>query len=570
MWRRTYLFFLLVRIYLALSPSYIHPDENFQGPEIIAGRYPGFLLRHLILSSGLVLNLSLRQSAYDLHKPLLRPIVLSRALISLPPPANVSHQHPGQIFGYTNLKTWEFTSPKPVRSLFPLWPVYGLPMQMLQCVWTETGKEAVAPRVIYYALRLLMFVLSFVLEDWAIHDLVQSPRERRVAVVLVASSYVTWTYQTHTFSNAVETLVVLWSVVMTQRILDHQHRSSVLSSALLGSLVAFGLFNRVTIPAFLLPSGLYLVPHFLRKPFSLLALSMTFILTSILAIAVDTYFYHPSSTESFFQILRSDPTITPLNSLLYNASTTNLSLHGLHPPYQHLIASLPLLLGPALLLCWYIRKPSLSMVSALSATVILSLIPHQEPRFLLPAVPLVLSSISVPRHGALRRSWFISWIIFNAMLGVLMGIYHQGGVVPAQLWLGEQQPYDSEIAQVFWWRTYSPPVWLLGGKELDTVDLMGSKAEEMMDRVLGAIDGHKGDGPRSIGLVAPRSSVDLDAWITKTKNRIVFEQMWITKSHLNLDDLDVEEDGVRGTFERVVGRRGLVIWKVSRHPEAHS
>ena len=95
-------------------------------------------------------------------------------------------------------------------------------MRMLQCVWTETGKEAVAPRVIYYALRLLMFVLSFVLEDWAIHDLVQSPRERRVAVVLVASSYVTWTYQTHTFSNAVETLVVLWSVVMTQRILDHQ------------------------------------------------------------------------------------------------------------------------------------------------------------------------------------------------------------------------------------------------------------------------------------------------------------------------------------------------------------
>ena len=150
-----------------------------------------------------------------------------------------------------------------------------------------------------------------------------------------------------------------------------------------------------------------------------------------------------------------------------------------------------------------------------------------------------------------------------------MGIYHQGGVVPAQLWLGEQQPHDSEIAQVFWWRTYSPPVWLLGGKELVTVDLMGSKVEEMMDRVLGAIDGHKGDGPRSIGLVAPRSSVDLDAWITKTKNKIVFEQMWITKSHLNLDDLDVEEDGVRGTFERVVGRRGLVIWKVSRHPEAH-
>jgi GPI mannosyltransferase 4 len=37
MWRRTYLLLLLVRIYFALSPSYLHPDENFQGPEIIAG-----------------------------------------------------------------------------------------------------------------------------------------------------------------------------------------------------------------------------------------------------------------------------------------------------------------------------------------------------------------------------------------------------------------------------------------------------------------------------------------------------------------------------------------------------
>lgn len=37
MWRRTYLLLLAVRFYFAISPSYIHPDENFQGPEVIAG-----------------------------------------------------------------------------------------------------------------------------------------------------------------------------------------------------------------------------------------------------------------------------------------------------------------------------------------------------------------------------------------------------------------------------------------------------------------------------------------------------------------------------------------------------
>lgn len=38
MWRRTYLFLLLLRVYFALSPSYLHPDENFQGPEVFAGK----------------------------------------------------------------------------------------------------------------------------------------------------------------------------------------------------------------------------------------------------------------------------------------------------------------------------------------------------------------------------------------------------------------------------------------------------------------------------------------------------------------------------------------------------
>lgn len=97
-------------------------------------------------------------------------------------------------------------------------------MTVLQWVWTETGKEQVAPEVIYYTLRVLMFLLSFVLEDWALHELFPSPKHRRLAVILVASSYVTWTYQTHTFSNSIETLIVAWTLVMIQRILNNKVR----------------------------------------------------------------------------------------------------------------------------------------------------------------------------------------------------------------------------------------------------------------------------------------------------------------------------------------------------------
>lgn len=97
-------------------------------------------------------------------------------------------------------------------------------MSLLNWFYNETGDGTPPPELVYYVLRGAMFVLSFVLEDWAVHELVSSPRLRRQAMVLVASSYVTWTYQTHTFSNSLETLLVAWGLVLIQRIIDNKVR----------------------------------------------------------------------------------------------------------------------------------------------------------------------------------------------------------------------------------------------------------------------------------------------------------------------------------------------------------
>ena len=134
-------------------------------------------------------------------------------------PRSTSLTRAGYLFPYPNHQTWEWTSDKPIRSVFPLWPVYGLPMTLLKWVWAQDEDDHVDPAVIYYTLRLVMLALSFVLEDWAVHELVRSPRHWQQAAILVASSYVTWTFQTHTFSNSVETLAVLWSLVVIERIL---------------------------------------------------------------------------------------------------------------------------------------------------------------------------------------------------------------------------------------------------------------------------------------------------------------------------------------------------------------
>lgn len=73
----------------------------------------------------------------------------------------------------------------------------------------------------------------------------------------------------------------------------------------------------------------------------------------------------------------------------------------------------------------------------------------------------------------------------------------------------------------------------------------------------------------SVGLVAPRSSIELDHWTaggntTGRGGELVFEQVWTYTAHVGLDDVDFPGEGVRGTLERVLGRRGLTVWRVRR------
>ncbi|CAI9635521.1 glycosyltransferase family 22 protein [Alternaria burnsii] len=510
MWRRVYFFLILVRIYFALSPSYLHPDENFQGPEVIAGR----------------------------------------------------------VFSYPVHETWEFTSENPIRSTFPLWLAYGWPMYILRWLWEGFGYD-VSPSVVYWTLRVLMLSLSVVMEDWAIHELVASPRARPVAVMLVASSYVTWTFQTHTFSNSLETLLVLWSLVLIQRITDDKKRSGILASSILGFMGVVGIFNRITFPAFLLLPATTLLPHFQRKPFSLVFLATFALFTAFLAICVDTAFYTPG--EFTFSKVFNGPVITPFNNFRYNSDSANLAQHGIHPRYQHFLVNLPQLLGPATPFLFFLRRAHISMilVSAISGVAFLSIFPHQEARFLLPAVPLILSSIRIPTPR-IRKSWIITWVVFNVAFGILMGVYHQGGIVPVQMNIAKT---NETVSHAFWWKTYSPPTWLLNGKneELQTVDLMGCPAETMIEKVKEALPPCRTRKPPkanrgAVYVVAPRSAHALIPYQSpNTSKEVSLQEVWSYRQHLNLDDMDFADDGVWNTINRVVGDRGLVVWRATRN-----
>jgi hypothetical protein len=93
-------FFVLavVRLHFALSPSYIHPDEHFQGPEVVVGPH-------------------------------------SR----LPSLDNADAPCVGWLFGWQTSVPWEFTNDNavhsPIRSILPIWIVYGLPIRIIKAVY---------------------------------------------------------------------------------------------------------------------------------------------------------------------------------------------------------------------------------------------------------------------------------------------------------------------------------------------------------------------------------------------------------------------------------------------------
>jgi GPI mannosyltransferase 4 len=317
------------------------------------------------------------------------------------------------------------------------------------------------------------------------------------------------------------------------------------------------------------------------------------------AIATDTAFYRGSeSTASFaalFSALMHSPVITPLNNLRYNSQTSNLAEHGLHPHYQHFLVNMPQLLGPAMILLinmgWPLTlakaKAMLSnsrLTCAATGTLILSLIPHQEPRFLLPCIPLLLSCVRLPQAAEWRRYFWISWIIFNAALGILMGVYHQGGIVPAQIaipHLVETRNTSISHVEVFWWKTYPPPTYLLGAPRINitSVPSMGMPQSELLQTLSDNIEEH-GTSCLLPSILKARKdfyiAAPLSAWRTgKPFNKkdlsfltdrpaLNLTHLATFPKHINLDDMDFGDDGVYNTLTRMVGRRGLGVWHVER------
>jgi phosphatidylinositol glycan class Z len=279
----------------------------------------------------------------------------------------------------------------------------------------------------------------------------------------------------------------------------------------LGSLLTFGFFTRFTFLFFFFPIGFELVRHqdaLLLEQYTkkqdkvdpaafggpsifkrlvtciqiLLQGFLAFLIWSSIMIFVDTWYFQ--DTNGFV--------ISPWNNLLYNLKHENVAQHGIHPRITHTFVNMPMLFGLTFLVTmwrfvhsiWY-QKTMSSSTQWLYACVLIplcliSVSPHQEPRFLLP--------LTVPLHLLLaRKRMSKSLQVLSTTINLLMlfffGFFHQAGIVPMLLsiqepspsfhrpWLGDPCQFNRSVASasffasstLVFYKTYMPPRFLLAG-----------------------------------------------------------------------------------------------------------
>jgi GPI mannosyltransferase 4 len=291
----------------------------------------------------------------------------------------------------------------------------------------------------------------------------------------------------------------------------------------------------------------------LWKP--LLWMTISFAVMSLLIVMIDTSYYNHKASQSPDDIFMSLSTtsqqhvsltlrrfvLTPLNAFRYNSQVSNLKEHGLHPRWTHCLVNMFILYGPLTLVAYIsmmLRSASWGSTSSSSSSsqqqqpatmtniinshglekqptfqhslndvsqavilfglAVLSVAPHQEPRFLLPLLtPLILVKSTTTLGGTSIWKYFITlWIMFNMTILSLFGVVHQAGVVHSLLGIGQSESItlvddQNQSLYIIYWRTYMPPTFLTrtGGSEntctqdIRVVDLNGSSLSTLLDTI---------------------------------------------------------------------------------------
>ncbi|CAG8433436.1 1778_t:CDS:10 [Diversispora eburnea] len=315
---------------------------------------------------------------------------------------------------------------------------------------------------------------SLIYLDYVSYTIADSyyPRNTLKSLLVFASSYTLLIYHTRSFSNTVESILLALCFIiyikgtipyipLKRKLGEPSVREEFLSNYafLLGFLLALGCFTRITFILYAFPIGLAFLHHIFistrvqqrnwtDKILEMMPACLGFVLTTILCVLADSLYFgsliitfdnNALIKEHIFILLNNPMRIL---EIAYNINSDNLAEHGIHPRYLHIL-NFVLLFGPLVLLTMkdlnasftYMRFKAKSkyktviIYSGLCGLLLLSIIPHQEPRFLLPLfVPVII--VPSDRLQKIPRLFWVAWAIFNLICAVFYGGLHQAGIIP--------------------------------------------------------------------------------------------------------------------------------------------
>ncbi|XP_039278397.1 GPI mannosyltransferase 4 isoform X3 [Nilaparvata lugens] len=474
-----------IRVALTLLPQtgYVHPDEFFQSIEVVAGSSLG-------VESNAPWEFNSTFPVRSITSPFLVvgvPLILLRTI-----------------------------------SIFHMfWFGYGF----------------VTPYTVLVLPRLVCCLLSFLTDYSLYRICCLYNQNYRTRLLTLASSYVVLVYGTRTFSNSIEMALVSVLIYLVadcmfhsdsviskdeflrdrytaadnwrDRIRIHKVRMSLPGHSmskcmLIASVTVLGVFNRPTFLAFACAPIFFWLHRGLGSKYvgftefnqRCMALAVAAVPASALLIATDSiYFGYLTLAEILNQDVKLDRNfvVTPYNFVRYNMKTENLAEHGLHSNYTHLLVNIPLLynvLGIAGIESFvfiFVKIMSkkwsdlpriqsligLMILSIFFPVFILSLFPHQEPRFLIPCTMAMVflhsqkirnvydpanfiqkeengSKVFLKKDVKLNiKDWILSvWYLINIVCVIFYGFLHQAGMYPLVKHLANEMQTKSRLTSV--------------------------------------------------------------------------------------------------------------------------
>lgn len=409
----TYALLFALRVVCCLLPGYVHPDEWFQSPEVMASR----------------------------------------------------------IFVVKGYVPWEYSPAFPCRSPTVAMLITGIPFFA-----TRMFTAHPRPITLFLVPRFYICALSFVLDGcvWALHIMLPNEVKLKPTLALLGLAWPVLVFGVRPFSNTAELIAL--AVTLTLCFKFHQSKTH-RTSFFIGVMVGLGLFNRITFAAFAAPLGVFFAWTLLNKKngvkklvlFSLTAL-LGFMLTVCVLIGCDSaYFGRFVITPFNFLLYNSDTSNLALHGIhpRWLHSLVNMPML-LGPLYILVLVSVFMrpTQSPLVTVCLGIIGTSLASLSAA---------PHQELRFLLPLVfPAVIIGQWVVRRKGLRVLLVGTLCVFSGFFVCFFGAAHQGGITPALIHVGNLGEREGCLA---FCKTYMPPRHLLGvpadNDDFEIVDLGG-------------------------------------------------------------------------------------------------